>query len=126
MHLQDRWNRNRLQLRRKYSKEPQLIDLTNFVEDEMTLVNDPLYSRNAVSQYVNRAPRYSEKRERKKLNAMETITDNSCYVSHDKSNKVASKVEVCPMILKIALTIYSKQWKKEASSFSKTNYVMDA
>ena len=126
MHLQDRWNRDRLQLRRKYSKEPQLIDLTNFVEDEMTLVNDPLYSRNAVSQYVNRAPRYSEKRERKKLNAMETVADNSCHVSHDKSNKVASKVEVCPMILKIALTIYSKQWKKEASSFSKTNYVMDA
>ena len=92
----------------------------------MTLVNDPLYSRNAVSQYVNRAPRYSEKRERKKLNAMETIADNSCHVSHDKNNKVASKVEVCPMILKIALTIYSKQWKKEASSFSKTNYVMDA
>ena len=47
---------------KKYSKEPQLIDLTNFVEDEMTLVNDTLYSRDAVSQYVERAPRYNEKR----------------------------------------------------------------
>ena len=61
VHLQNRWNRNTLQLGRKYSKESQLIDLTNIVEDEMTLVNYPLYSRNAVSQYVNRAPRYSEK-----------------------------------------------------------------
>ena len=54
LHLQDRWNCNTLQLRRKYSKEPQLIDLTNFVEDEMTFVNDPLYSCDAVSQYVER------------------------------------------------------------------------
>ena len=29
------------------------------------------------------------------------------------------------MILKITLTIYSKQWKKEVSSYSTTNYVMD-
>ena len=85
------------QLRRKYSKEPQLIDLTNVVEGEMTLVNDPLYSRDAVSQYVERVPRYSEKRERKRFNAMATVGDNSCNLSRDKSNKVASKVEVCPM-----------------------------
>ena len=61
------------------------------------LVNDPLYSRDAVNQYVDRAPRYSEKRERKKVNAMATVTDNSCNMSHDKSNKVASKVEMYPM-----------------------------
>ena len=97
LHLQDRWNRNTLQFQRKFSKEPQLIDLTNFVEDEITLVNDPLYSRDAVNQYVDRAPRYSEKRERKKVNAMATVTDNSCNMSHDKSNKVASKVEMYPM-----------------------------
>ena len=29
------------------------------------------------------------------------------------------------MTFKIALTIYSKQYKKEASSCSRTNYVMD-
>ena len=61
LHLQDIWSRKTLQLRRKYSKEIQLIDLTNFVEDEMTLVNDPLYSGDAVSQYVERAPRHSKK-----------------------------------------------------------------
>ena len=59
LHLQDRWSRNTLRLRRKHSKEPQLIDITNLVEDEMTLV----YSRDAVRQYVDRAHRHSEKRE---------------------------------------------------------------
>ena len=28
---------------------------------------------------------------------MATAADNSCNMSHDKSNKVASKVEMCPM-----------------------------
>ena len=44
LHLQDRWSHKTLQLQNKYSKRPQLIDLINFVEDKMTLVNDPLYS----------------------------------------------------------------------------------
>ena len=39
-------------MRRMHSREPQLFDLANFVEDEMTLVSDPLYSRDAVSQYI--------------------------------------------------------------------------
>ena len=97
LHLPDRWSRNTLQLRRKYSKQLQLIGLANVFEDEITLVNDPLYSRDAISQYVDRAPRQSEKRVRKKFDAMATAADNSCNMSHDKSNKVASKVEMCPM-----------------------------
>ena len=32
-------------------REPGLTDLTNFIEDEMVLVNDPLFSREAVGQY---------------------------------------------------------------------------
>ena len=32
-------------------REPRLIDLTNFIEDEMALVNNPLFSREAVDQY---------------------------------------------------------------------------
>ena len=47
LHLQDKWNQNTLLLRRRDSREPTLIDLSNFVEDEMTLVNYPLYSRKA-------------------------------------------------------------------------------
>ena len=48
--LQHRWNRNTLLLRRiRDSREAALIDLANFVKDEITLVNDPLYSREAVN-----------------------------------------------------------------------------
>ena len=91
-HLQDTWNRNTLQLRRKYSKERQMIDIINFVDDEMTLVHDHLYSRDAVSQYVERAPRYSGKTERKTI-----VADNSCNISQEKSDKVTSKVKVYPI-----------------------------
>ena len=117
LHLQDRWSRNTLRLRRKHSKEPQLIDITNLVEDEMTLV----YSRDAVRQYVDRAHRHSEKRERKRFNVMATVADNSCNMSHDKSNKIASKVEVFPMSNENDdiedCTYYLQQTVKERSKF---------
>ena len=45
-----------LLLRRRDSRELTLIDLANFVEDEMTLVNDSLYSREAISQYLVQGP----------------------------------------------------------------------
>ena len=97
----------------------------------MTLVNDPLCSRDAVSQYVDRVYRYSEKREKKNFSAMETVADNTCNMSHDESNKVTSKVEVYPMCNKNHdiedCTYYLQQkWEKEASFYSKTNYVIDA
>ena len=41
-HLPDRWNRNALRIRRTETREPGLIYLTNFTEDEMILVTDPL------------------------------------------------------------------------------------
>ena len=50
-YLQDRWNRNVQKIRKVQMREPGLIDLTNFIEDEMVLVNDPLFSREAVGQY---------------------------------------------------------------------------
>ena len=36
-------------------REPGLTDLTNFIEDEMVLVNDPLFSREAVGQYEEKS-----------------------------------------------------------------------
>ena len=96
LHLQDRWNRNTLLLRRMDSREPTPIDLANFVEDEMTLVNDPLYSREAVSQYVEKGPtRQGHRGDRRKFHAMATKTDNS---SEDlqKGNKASSE-RTCPV-----------------------------
>ena len=73
------------------SREPILIDLANFVEDEMTLVSDPLYSREAVSQYCEKGPtRQGHRGDRRKFHAMATKTDNS---SEDlqKGNKASSE-----------------------------------
>ena len=55
-YLQGRWNRNALRIMRTETREPGLLDLTNFTEDEMILVNDPLFSRQAVSQYDEKPP----------------------------------------------------------------------
>ena len=53
-YLQDRWNRNVQKIRKAQMREPGLIDLTNFIKDEMVLVNDPLFSREAVGQYEDK------------------------------------------------------------------------
>ena len=50
-YLQDRWSTNAKKIRNAQMREPRLTDLTNFIEDEMVLVNDPLLSWEAVGQY---------------------------------------------------------------------------
>ena len=42
-HTRKRWNRTVMSTWRKYSREPDFADLIQFVEDEATLVNDPLF-----------------------------------------------------------------------------------
>ena len=54
VHLQNRWKWNTLKMSRMHSREPQLFDLEYFVENEMTLMGDALYSRDAVSQYIEK------------------------------------------------------------------------
>ena len=88
------WNKTQMEKKRKYSKESQPIELVNFVDNEMTLVSCLLYSRDVVSHYVKRALRYSKNSERKRFNAIATVTDNSWHILQEKSNKVASKIKV--------------------------------
>ena len=78
-------------LRRRDSRELTLIDLANFVEDEMTLINDPLYSREAAKQYLEKGPtRQAHRGDRRKFHTMATKTDNSSEDSQ-KGNKKAVK-----------------------------------
>ena len=73
------------------SREPTLIDFANFVEDEMTLVNDPRYSRKTVSQYLEKGPtRKRHRGDRRKFHAMTTKTDNS---SKDLQKEIKRVVE---------------------------------
>ena len=52
--LQDRWNRGVYPIRAKYSREPELKDLINYVGRETALVSDPLFSKEAVEQYLDK------------------------------------------------------------------------
>ena len=56
--LVDRWNRKVMSFRQIQRKEPKLAELIKFVEQETLLVNDPLYSRDAVKQnsYKDKPP----------------------------------------------------------------------
>ena len=57
----------------------------------MTLVNDLLYSREAVSQYLEKGPtRQGHRGDRRKFHTMATKTDNSSQGSQ-KGNKQATE-----------------------------------
>ena len=64
MYSRDKWNRKALVLRTKQFREPQLSDLIAFVDEECVLANDPLFSREALSenQHTNSAEREVIKR----------------------------------------------------------------
>ena len=64
--LQDRWNRHIHKIRKNQAKETGLLDLTNFIEGEMTLVNDLLFSREAAGQYKDK-PETSQTKENTEL-----------------------------------------------------------
>ena len=51
----DRWNRNVLILRRQHRREPELEDFIDFFNNETQLANDPLFSREALREYTERA-----------------------------------------------------------------------
>ena len=67
--LIDRWNRTVQAIRRKQTREPDLQDLIQFVEEETTLMNDLLFSREALHEYT-KGP---EKRRPKKTEADEKL-----------------------------------------------------
>ena len=50
--LIDRWNRNVQAIRKRHLREPDLQDLISFVEEETVLMNDPLFSREALHEYT--------------------------------------------------------------------------
>ena len=84
--LQDGWNRDVDKTRKNQTREPGLLDLTNFIEDEMNLVNDPLFSREAVRQYEDK-PFKSHKPKKIQSCAIKEASGNE--------NKETSKCPIC-------------------------------
>lgn len=72
-YVQDRWNRKVYTLRRNFMREPSINDLIDFVNEETVLVNDALFSRGAVSQYMDK----QEKRDKKPHSHIRTFATGS-------------------------------------------------
>ena len=92
VHLQGRWNRNILKMRRMHSKELQLFDLATFVEDEMTLLSDPLYSRDAVSQYIEKNQKFIKS---KRFTVNTVKAEELGKVDISKKLKVGNRCPLC-------------------------------
>ena len=43
-----------MNIRQRHLGEPDFADIIHFVDDEATLANDPLFSKEAFSRYVNK------------------------------------------------------------------------
>ena len=50
----DNWSRRVLLIRRKQEKEPDLANFIDFVNDENLIVSDPVFSKEAVEQYIDK------------------------------------------------------------------------
>lgn len=90
--LTDRWNRKVMIKRHKHLSEPSLEDFIDFIEQESTLINDPLFSRNALKQFTNTKEKLPDKRKSYKSLAMNTNYRSSndikrlcpaCSAKHD-------------------------------------------
>ena len=43
-------------IRRKLKRDPEFADVTDFVSDENLIVNGPVFSKEAVEQYIEKKP----------------------------------------------------------------------
>ena len=91
-HLQDKLKRNALRIRKTETREPGLLDLTNFIEDEMILVNDLLFSREAAGQYDQKTPRPQKIHKHQSIHTY-TITKDAA----DKREVTQAKTGTCPV-----------------------------
>ena len=86
--LMDRWNRKVQNIRRRESREPDLIDFVQFVEEETLLMNDPLFSREALCEYAGQKEKEGKAKHKKLKNCYtkseEKVTQNYSSVNPRK------------------------------------------
>ena len=61
----ENWNRTILNIRSRHLREPDFADLIHFVDDVATLANDSLFSKDALSGYVDRKEAPSKRQQLK-------------------------------------------------------------
>ena len=73
--------------------EPSLSDLILFIDEETTLLNDPLFSRDAVSQYQEKKEKYDQKKKVSTFLAKTEIQTNESFKL--KAQKQETECPVC-------------------------------
>ena len=58
--VKDKWSRRVLTIRRRGNREPEMGDFIQFVNNETLIVIDPVFSKEAVEQYVEKKPYYKK------------------------------------------------------------------
>ena len=108
----EKWTRNVMNIRRR---QPDFADIIHFVDDEVTLANDPLFSKEAFSGYLDKKEAPNQRKQLKTyLTAAEEKTEEianfcqSCQKSHDLA----------------ALTTRRNLLKKDANFFFRRNCAM--
>ena len=91
--LRDRWNREVYSIRAKHSGEPEFKDLTNYVDKETALVSDPLFSKEAVEQYLDKRDVKVDKRRRVRSYAIRSEEESK--EKPDKDTKEKGKCVMC-------------------------------
>ena len=84
--LQDRWKRYAHKTRKNQTREPGLLNLTNFIENEIKLVDDPLFYRETARQYEDKPLKFHKPKKIK-----------SCAIKETSGNKnrETSKCPIC-------------------------------
>ena len=106
--LIDRWNRIAYNIRKKHECEPNLSDLIEFVDQETTLVNDPMFSRQAIEGFNGKSEKQPEKRNRRlKTLATEAVEEKCpiCSSNHD--------IDECEDLKKLTVDERSKVFFKK-------------
>ena len=73
----DSWSRQILAIRR-HKREPDMMDFIQFVNDETVIVTDPIFSKEAVEQYVEKRPNNKKGRLSTFVTGKEK-SENCCY-----------------------------------------------
>ena len=112
--LQDRWDKHVHKIRKTSTREPGLPDLTNFIEDEMNIVNDPLFSREAVWQYEDKPLKPHRRKKIQNYAIKETSGNENKGTSKCPICEGQHDIEECTTILEQAVedrskTIYKKR-----------------
>ena len=94
--MKGRWNRLACNLRRHQGRDAGFADFVNFVEEEIILVSDPMFSRDALDSFMDKAQRSDHRSRRVKTYATKAdITGEEqkcqspchmCKKNHDMDN----------------------------------------